>query len=265
MMNIPSLHSRRRVLRALFAAPAMVALSACAAPAATPAPTAAPTAAPVDTAMPEPTAAQPAAPTEAPTVAAPTDAPTVAAPTEAPVLLPTDTALPVAQTLPATPACGDDDDEPTPAQTEGPYYTPSTPERTSFIEAGMDGTRMLLRGFVLDTACKPVAKAMIDLWHCDAAGVYDNSGYRLRGHFFTDDAGAYSVETIMPGLYPGRTRHFHVKVQAPSQPVLTTQLYFPNEPQNARDGIYREECLLEMADNADGSKTGSFNFVLNLA
>jgi protocatechuate 3,4-dioxygenase beta subunit len=271
MMKTPSLQSRRRVLRALFAAPAVVALSACAASSATPAPTAAPdnTAAPgPDAAATEapvtavPTAAPAAAP---PTVSSPTvSSPTVSSPTAAPVLAPTDTALPVAQTLPATPAC-DDNDEPTPAQTEGPYYTPSTPQRASFIEAGMQGTRMQLRGLVLDTACKPVAKALIDLWHCDAAGVYDNSGYRLRGHFFTDDAGAYAVETIVPGLYPGRTRHFHVKVQAPNQPVLTTQLYFPNEPQNARDGIYREECLMEIADNADGSRTGSFNFVLNLA
>jgi len=128
----------------------------------------------------------------------------------------------------------------------------------------MTGTRFVLNGFVLTTGCKPIAKAMLDLWHCDDKGVYDNEGYRLRGHFFADENGYFTVETIMPGIYPGRTRHFHVKVQAPNQPVLTTQLYFPNEPQNARDGIFREECLMTVTDNADASKTGSFNFVLEI-
>ena len=128
----------------------------------------------------------------------------------------------------------------------------------------MTGTRMNLSGFVLTTGCKPVAKALLDLWHCDAEGVYDNTGFRLRGHFFTDENGYYKVETIMPGIYPGRTRHFHIKVQAPSQAVLTTQLYFPNEPKNASDGIFRKECLMEITSNTDGSTAGTFNFVLNL-
>ncbi len=77
-----------------------------------------------------------------------------------------------------------------------------------------------------------------------------------------DDGGRYQFDTVVPGLYPGRTRHLHVKTQAPSGRVLTTQLYFPGEAQNARDGIYREECLITLADAADG-KTGTFTFVLN--
>lgn len=175
----------------------------------------------------------------------------------------TDDVTAVAQVLPPTPACGDDDDDDlTPAQTEGPYYTPNTPQRTSFIEAGITGTRMVVTGYVLSTNCQPVAQALVDFWHCDASGVYDNEGYKLRGHQFTDDQGRYMLETIMPGLYPGRTRHFHVKVQAPNQPVLTTQLYFPGEPDNARDGIYNAELEMNVQDTADGSKSGTFNFVL---
>lgn len=170
-----------------------------------------------------------------------------------------ETAPAVAQLLP-TPACGDDD-EPTPAQTEGPYYTPNTPQRASFLEAGMAGTPMLVTGYVLTTACQPVAQALLDFWHCDDGGVYDNEGYRLRGHFFSDENGRYQLETIMPGLYPGRTRHFHVKVQAPNGPILTTQLYFPNEPANARDGIFHPECLLTLHEEAT-HKVGAFNFVL---
>lgn len=205
--------------------------------------------------------ARPAAPanTSAPVA---TNATNMTAPTaELPVTKPTFVAT--TASLAATPTCHDGDDDPTPAQTEGPYYTPSTPAKTNFVEPGMTGTRMALSGFVLTTGCKPVAKALLDLWHCDADGTYDNTGYRLRGHFFTDENGYYNVETIMPGIYPGRTRHFHIKVQAPNQPVLTTQLYFPNEPQNASDGIFRQECLMDITENADSSKTGAFNFVIS--
>ncbi len=163
--------------------------------------------------------------------------------------------------LQPTPECGDDDDDETPAQTEGPYYTPNTPERTSFWEAGTSGTRLVVTGQVLTTGCVPVAAALIDFWHADDAGVYDNAGYKLRGHQFTDASGNFSLDTILPGLYPGRTRHIHVKVQGPNMPVLTTQLYFPNEPQNTTDGIYSPELLMDVQDVADG-KAAAFNFVL---
>ncbi len=171
-------------------------------------------------------------------------------------------ATPLAQTLPPTPACGDDDD-PTPPQTEGPYYTPNTPERASLIETGMTGTRLLVTGYVLDTQCQPIAQALIDFWHCDDAGEYDNVGYKLRGHQFTNAGGQYTLETIKPGLYPGRTRHIHVKVQAPNQPVLTTQLYFPDEPDNQRDGIFSADLVMGLQPATDG-EAAIFNFVLDV-
>ena len=68
----------------------------------------------------------------------------------------------------------------------------------------------------------------------------------------------------MPGLYPGRTRHIHVKVQAPGEPILTTQLFFPGEERNASDGIY-DDSLLMRIEEAAGGNAGSFNFVLDLA
>ncbi|MCL4871905.1 MAG: twin-arginine translocation signal domain-containing protein [Anaerolineae bacterium] len=162
--------------------------------------------------------------------------------------------------LSPTPACADDDD-PTPAQTEGPYYTPDTPERTNFWEDGITGTRLLLTGKVLTTGCEPVAAALIDFWHCDANGTYDNVGYKLRGHQFTDANGNFVLDTVLPGLYPGRTRHIHVKVQGPNKPVLTTQLYFPDEPQNSRDGIYHPDLLMTVQATADGM-AAVFDFVL---
>ncbi len=172
----------------------------------------------------------------------------------------TRTTAATATTLAPTPTCVDDDDV-TPAQTEGPYFKPNSPERTN-IRATASGTKLILTGTVVTTACKPVAKALVDFWQADNGGSYDNSGFGFRGHQFTDAQGRYSLETVVPGLYPGRTRHIHVKVQAPGGKILTTQLYFPGEARNASDGIYRKECEVTIRDTADG-KSAAFDFVLN--
>jgi protocatechuate 3,4-dioxygenase beta subunit len=127
----------------------------------------------------------------------------------------------------------------------------------------MAGTRLTVSGRVLTRDCRPVAAALLDFWQADAAGAYVNAGYRLRGHQFTDEVGRYALETVVPGLYPGRTRHLHVKVQAPNQPALTTQLYFPREARNARDGLFHTALLMAIEDTADG-QAGTFDFVLNL-
>jgi protocatechuate 3,4-dioxygenase beta subunit len=164
--------------------------------------------------------------------------------------------------LPLTPACRDSD-EPTPAQTEGPYFTPNSPERSD-LAVDVDGSLTFLTGYVRDRACRPIAGALLDLWHCDAEGRYDNQGYRLRGHQFTDEKGLFGFRTIMPGLYPGRTRHFHVKVQAPGGDVLTTQFYFPGEPGNAHDRIFDEALLLHIGFPFAGP-AASYEFVLDRA
>ena len=109
----------------------------------------------------------------------------------------------------------DADDDPTPQLTEGPYFTPNSPKRRSIVPAGAGGTRLTLSGRVLTTSGKPVPNALIDFWQASARGVYDNNGYRFRGHQFTDSRGRYTLFTVVPGLYPGRTKHIHVKVQAP--------------------------------------------------
>ena len=167
--------------------------------------------------------------------------------------------------LAPTPACGDADDfAETLAQTEGPFFTPNSPERMSLLEAGMPGTRLVVTGFVYTTDCTPVENALIDFWHCDDAGVYDNEGYKLRGHQFTDADGRYELTTILPGVYPGRTRHIHVKAQRPESDVLTSQLYFPDEPQNASDGIFDSSLVMDLSDAEDGDgKVGYFTFVLD--
>jgi protocatechuate 3,4-dioxygenase beta subunit len=165
--------------------------------------------------------------------------------------------------LAATPQCREDD-EPTPHQTEGPYFTPNSPERKNLAENGMTCARISLVGFVVDRRCSPLRRALLDLWHCDATGEYDNQGYRLRGHQFSDAQGRFVFETIVPGLYPGRTRHLHLKVQAPGQDILTTQLYFPGEPQNQRDGIFDPALLMDVTQDTGRTKIGRYDFVLDL-
>jgi protocatechuate 3,4-dioxygenase beta subunit len=168
-----------------------------------------------------------------------------------------------ASPLPATPAIPDDDEEPTPTATAGPFYKPRSPQRSSFLEPGMNGEHILLTGLVLSRRGTPVSNALVDFWHADANGRYDNEGFTLRGHQFTDGKGQYSLRTIVPGLYPGRTRHFHVKVQAPKTRVLTTQLFFPGEPRNRTDFIFRSELLVSAENTPDGNKA-RFNFVLDI-
>jgi protocatechuate 3,4-dioxygenase beta subunit len=170
------------------------------------------------------------------------------------------TASTTATTLAPTPACTDGD-EPTPTQTEGPFFTPDSPEKANFLADVDGGTKILVTGTVVTTACQPAAGALLDFWHADDNGDYDNQGYRLRGHQFTDAVGAYRLETIVPAVYPGRTRHIHVKVQAEGGRPLTTQLYFPGETGNERDDLFEPELLMDVRDGADG-KEGTFNFVV---
>ena len=174
-------------------------------------------------------------------------------------LLTTDTSIAEAPLAP-TPACHDGDAA-TLAQTEGPYFKSSSPERIELIEEGMAGQPIELTGFVMTRGCKPVAGALLEFWQADDQGRYDNSGFRLRGHQFSDAEGRYRLRSIVPGVYVGRTRHIHVKVQQRSGVVLTTQLYFPGEALNRKDGLFRKELLVRTAKNA-GWLAGRFDFVV---
>ena len=139
-------------------------------------------------------------------------------------------------------------------QAEGPYYSANTPERNSLLEEGMTGTRLVLVGYVLDQNCQPLANTKLDFWQTDSAGEYDNVGYRLRGHQFTDAQGRYYLETILPGLYNSRPiEHIHVKIQPEGGEEVTSQLYFPNQPV---DGL-----TIQMEDRG-AYFVGFFNFVV---
>jgi protocatechuate 3,4-dioxygenase beta subunit len=164
-----------------------------------------------------------------------------------------------------------DGPEPTLWQAEGPFYRLFSPPRPTLRQPDLAGTPLELTGRVLDRRGKPLANALLDFWQCDDAGIYDTRGFQLRGHQFTDAEGRYRLDTIVPGLYPGRTRHIHVKLQPtgadlPDDPArlnLTTQVYFPGEPGNDQDGGF-DPALLVAIDQAGAGKLARFDFVIDL-
>lgn len=146
-------------------------------------------------------------------------------------------------------------------QTEGPYYTPGAPERTDITD-GAFGTPLTLTGYVLDANCQPVAGATVDFWQADGNGSYDNIGYVLRGMQTTDANGAYSLTTVIPGQYPGRTEHIHVKITPPGGTTYTTQLYMPDSEANNRDGIYVPGMEIAIVSYDNTEMVATFDFVL---
>ncbi|MDF9810839.1 carbohydrate-binding protein [Streptomyces sp. SPB162] len=164
--------------------------------------------------------------------------------------------------LSATPACHDGDAT-TLTNIEGPYFKPNSPLRTNLVGAGLPGTPLTVSGYVFGRDCRPVSGALLDFWQADDNGGYDMNGFTLRGHQFSTAQGAFGLTTIVPGLYPGRTRHIHVKVQAPGKPILTTQLYFPNEPRNSTDAYYDRRLQMTVRQVGSGEQA-TFDFVLNV-
>ena len=150
---------------------------------------------------------------------------------------------------------------------EGPFYKPGAPARSVLLEPGMPGTPLAVTGRVLDTRGRPLRGALLDVWHADNAGNYDNAGFRLRGRLYTDDEGRYALRTVKPMYYgaPGdmRPAHIHVKASAGSSPVLTTQLYFKGDPWIAADPEVRPPLVLSPRE-ASGGLAATFDFVLDV-
>jgi protocatechuate 3,4-dioxygenase beta subunit len=152
--------------------------------------------------------------------------------------------------------------KPTPEIEEGPYYKTNSPRKTRLREEEMPGEKLTLSGYVMDVHGKPIARAWLDFWQANSHGRYDNSGYTLRGHQFTDNEGRYSLETIVPGGYTPRTPHIHAKIRANDKsPILTVQLFMPGLDSNKTDFLYRDDLLMEMKETPKG-KRATFNFVL---
>ena len=160
-------------------------------------------------------------------------------------------------------------------QTEGPFYFDVDSIRSD-IRDDRDGAKLRLGVRVRDAAeCRPLADAVVDIWHCDAAGSYSAFGEEegetyLRGAQVTNADGIAEFTTIYPGWYPGRTVHIHAKVHLDRQTVLTTQLYFADDftsrvfeaapyaargerdTLNSTDGIYDESVELTLSEETGG-------------
>lgn len=126
---------------------------------------------------------------------------------------------------------------------EGPFYKAGAPDR-NVIEK--DGIPMQIRGRIIRSSdCQtPVPNAILDIWHCDSNGDYDNDGYKCRGVVKADAAGNYEFTSIFPPSYGRRPRHIHFKVRAAGFPELTSQIYFKGDPNIKND----------FARNADSSR-----------
>jgi protocatechuate 3,4-dioxygenase beta subunit len=151
------------------------------------------------------------------------------------------------------------DEKLTPAVAPQPAYAPGAPGRTSLVEPGAAGTRVVVTGHVIGLKCGRIKGARVDFWQADAAGAYPATG-PLRGHQLTDADGKYRLETIRPGAAAGRARHLSARVEPPGKPALTTVLFFPGDPANAGDKRFQPQLV--MKELAGG--TYSFDFILDL-
>lgn len=139
----------------------------------------------------------------------------------------------------------------------GPFYKPGSPERHSLREFGMGGEPLRIEGKVFDTRGRALAEARVEVWHVDTKGEYDNAGFRLRGQVKADKSGAYWVETIKPVAYGSRCAHVHVRVSAPGQKPLATEIQFEGDPVAAKDSISRKSLAMRTENGK-----GIFHFVL---
>ncbi len=149
----------------------------------------------------------------------------------------------------------------TPREIEGPYFRLGAPMRSNLLEPG-DKPELVLSGRVLNEKGTPIPGAVVNLWSSDAVGNYDMIGYRYHGYQVTDAEGCYEFTTIIPGCYePRDAKHLHVKVQGNSSPI-TTQLYIEGEPGNEDDDYYAPELLVQVKEDANGTKHGTYDFVV---
>lgn len=155
--------------------------------------------------------------------------------------------------------------DPTIPNIEGPFYRIGAPERTD-LYIPTEGPRLTIVGEVVGHDCLPIPGAWLDFWQADSLGIYDNASedYRFRGQQFADERGEYILVTNLPGVYPGRPKHIHVKVQGEIDDVLTTQLYFPDDPLNDSDPWHdRSLEVLVIEELPDGEILATYRFQID--
>jgi len=155
------------------------------------------------------------------------------------------------------------DEQPTPAAPEGTDFRAGSPERSSLMGAGVTGTPLVVTGTVSGLTCGPIKHALLDFWQADGAGAFDKTGFRLRGHQFSDASGRYRLETIMPGPHESRAPRLHVKVQPQGKAAFTTQLFFPDDPRAKSDPQFKPELVMKVTGGPAG-RSAVFDIVLNI-
>ncbi len=156
----------------------------------------------------------------------------------------------------------------------GPFYRPNAPVRSDMRIKGAAGQLVLLSGQIKHKDCKtPLKNACVELWHCDAKGVYDNDSpdFKYRAKAYCDDKGNYSFKTIIPVPYDVgngtiRPAHYHLLISAAGYQSLITQLYFTGDPNLSKDSSSSSPAakrrILDIKNGPDGEKTVSFNVTM---
>jgi protocatechuate 3,4-dioxygenase beta subunit len=148
---------------------------------------------------------------------------------------------------------------------QGPEYTPNPPVRQGQDFAqGIPGERLVLSGKVLNhMTCKPVQGAVLDIWQTNSTGDYDYKGFNLRGKIVTDKDGNYLLNTVYPESLQldniTRPSHIHVIVGVPGQPLITTQVYFEDKP---NDAYLEDSLIVKPVTDANGTKIAHFDFLV---
>ena len=148
---------------------------------------------------------------------------------------------------------------------QGPEYTANPPVRQGQDFAqGIPGERLVLSGKVLNhMTCKPVQGAVLDIWQTNSTGDYDYKGFNLRGKIVTDKDGNYVLNTVYPESLQldniTRPSHIHVIVGVPGQPLITTQVYFEDQP---NDAYLKDSLIVKPVTDANGTKIAHFDFLV---
>lgn len=124
----------------------------------------------------------------------------------------------------------------------GPFYRPDAPLRKDMTYEGLKGTRITIQGKVFKSDCvTAISGAMVEIWHCDTEGAYDNdsTAFRQRARWITNEQGEYAFTTIFPGKYLNgelyRPAHIHYRVTEKDSKELVSQLYFKGDPHITKD------------------------------
>jgi len=161
---------------------------------------------------------------------------------------------------------------------QGPFYTANAPEIVDNQLAAADepGTRLILTGIVKRLDCSEVLpNTLIDAWHANEAGAYDNATFNLRGITYTNAQGFYVIETILPGKYLNgasyRPSHIHFRITVPGYPTFITQIYFQGDtdiPGDAAASITSgtfdaTNRIIPISLNDQGKYEGTWDIVLD--